>query len=133
MTSTDRLVIGACAIVATIVAIAIWKRPPARDASGRRIVPTALINWFALLGAAAIPFGLAGVSIIARGQNIGPAMVGMGLAVEGLVAFVLYALFWRLTKRPTISAGLAVTIPGVPLILVWLPQILRHVAGENPA
>ena len=131
MTSSDWRNIAAFAVVAIVVAIAIWKRPPARDASGRRNLPTVLINWFAVLGTAAIPIGLAGVSIIARGKNVGPAMLGIGLAAEGLVAFVLYALFWRLTNRPIISAGLAVTIPAVPLLLVWLPQILRHVAGAN--
>jgi hypothetical protein len=133
MTSTDRLVIAICVLIVVIVAIAVWRRPPARDASGERVPATLLINCFAVIGLIAIPLGFAGVSAIARGQHVGTLMIGLGLGAAGQGAFVLYALFWRLTKRPNLSATLALAIPATPLILIWIPQIIRHIGGANPA
>lgn len=133
MTSTDQIVLAICVLIVVIVAIAAWRRPPARDASGQRVPATLLINGFAAVGLIAIPLGFAGVSAIARGQHIGTLMIGLGLGAAGLGAFVLYALFWRVTKRPNLSATLALAIPASPVILVWVPQIIRHIGGETPA
>ena len=133
MTSTDRIVVAICMLIVAIVAVAVWRRPPTRSTSGQRVPETMVINGFAVLGAVAIPLGFAGVSAIARGQHVGTAMIGLGLGAAGLGAFVLYALFWHITKRPTTSAVLALTIPAIPLLTIWLPQIVRHIGGANPA
>lgn len=133
MTPTDRIVIAICALIVVVVVVAIRRRPPTRTSTGERVPATLLINAFAVLGVIAIPLGVAGVSAVARGQHVGTLMIGLGLGAAGLSAFVLYALFWRLTKRPTLSAAFALAIPAIPLVLIWVPQIVRHIGGATPA
>jgi hypothetical protein len=51
----------ALAVLATAGALAVWKRPAVRDATGRRLRPTTVVNAVLAIGIVAIPIGIAGV------------------------------------------------------------------------
>src|SRR5258708_7562273 len=72
----------ALAVIIVVGALAIWNRPPARDATGRRIRPTTVVNTVLVLGMLAIPIGIAGVGL-AGGRSAAPLVLGIGFAVFG--------------------------------------------------
>ncbi len=121
----------ALAVLAVVGALAVWKRPPTRDAAGRRSRPTTVVNAVLAIGIVAIPIGIAAVGLVS-GRNAATVVLGIGLAEFGLVAFVLYSFAWAVTKRATLSATVALTISAIVSISLAGPAFLDQLAGRNP-
>jgi hypothetical protein len=121
----------ALAVIIVVGALAIWNRPPARDATGRRIRPTTVVNAILVLGMVAIPFGIAGVGL-AGGRSAAPLILGIGFAVFALGAFPLYSFAWAVTKRPLLAATVALVVAGIAAASFSVPAFLDQLAGRNP-
>jgi hypothetical protein len=121
----------ALAVLAVIGALAVWKRPPTRDTTGRRLRPTTIVNAVAAVGIAAIPAGFLAVGLVG-GRNAATVVLGIGLAEFGFVAFALYSFVWAVTRRATLAATAALT--GAGIVAVWFagPAFLDQLAGRNP-
>lgn len=122
----------ALAVLAIVGALAIWKRPPTRDATGRRLRPTTVVNAVTGVGIAAIPIGIVAVGLVAGGGSAATVVLGIGLAVFGLLAFALYSLVWAATKRVTLAATVALAVAGVVALWFTVPAFLDQLAGRNP-
>ncbi len=119
------------AFIATVGVLAIWKRPPNMDETGRRLRPTTVVNTALAVGIGAIPIGIAGVGLVG-GRSAAPLILGIGFAAFGLGAFVLYSIVWALTKRVTLAATVALAVAGVAAVWLTAPAILDQLAGRNP-
>lgn len=120
------------AVIATVGALATWKRPPLRDETGRRLRPTTLVNTVFAVGIGAIPIGMAGVALVG-GRSAAPVILGIGFAAFGLAAFGIYSIVWAMTKRATLAATIALTLAGVAAVWITAPAILDQLAGRNPS
>jgi len=118
-------------VIVILGGLAVRKRPPARDATGRRIRSTTIVNSALAVGIVAIPIGLACVGLLG-GQSAAPLIVGIGLAGFGLLAFTLYSFVWVATKRATLAAAIALAVAGVATTWLAFPAILDQLAGRNP-
>ena len=121
----------ALAVIATAGAMAVWRRPPAADASGRRLRPTSIVNAALVIGIGAIPIGLAGAGLTG-GRSAATVVLGIGFAVFGLGAFALYSLTWALTKRAAPAAAMALAVAGAVAVWLTAPAFLDQLAGRNP-
>jgi hypothetical protein len=121
----------ALTVLVILGGLAVWKRPPTRDETGRRIRATMIVNSALAVGIVAIPIGLAAVGLLG-GQSAAPLIVGIGLAGFGLLASSLYSFVWVATKRATLAAVLALSGAGVVSAWLALPAILDQLAGRNP-
>jgi hypothetical protein len=121
----------ALAIIAIVGALAVWKRPPTRDATGRRLRPTTVVNAVTAVGIVAIPIGIAAVGPVG-GQTAATVVLGIGFAEFGLVAFALYSFVWAMTKRATLAATVALAVAGIVAIWLTVPAFLDQLAGRNP-
>jgi hypothetical protein len=122
----------ALAVLAIVGALAVWKRPPTRDTTGRRIRPTTIVNALTAVGIAAIPIGIIAVGLTAHDQNAASVVVGIGFAVFGLVGFALYSFVWAVTRRATLAATVALTVAGIVALWLAVPAFLDQLAGRNP-
>jgi hypothetical protein len=111
--------------------LAIRRRPPARDATGRRLLPTTIVQAALAVGIAAIPVGLLGVGLVG-GRSAAPVVLGIGVAGFGLGAFALYSLTWALTRRAALAATLALAAAGVGAAWLTVPAVLDQLAGRDP-
>ena len=118
-------------MIAMVGALAVWKRPPIKDQTGRTLRPTTVVNTVVAVGIVAIPIGIAGVGLTG-GQSAATVVLGIGFAGFGLGAFALYSFAWALPKRATLAATVILAIAGV--VAIWLtgPAFLDQLAGRNP-
>ena len=121
----------ALAILVVVGALAIRNRPPTRDATGRRLRPTTVVNSVMAVGIAAIPIGIAVVSLTG-GRSAAPVVLGIGVAEFGLIAFALYSFVWVATERATLAAAVALIVAGITSMLLAFPAFLDQLAGRNP-
>jgi hypothetical protein len=121
----------ALAILAILGALAVRKRPPTRDATGRRLRSTTVVNSVMVVGIAAIPIGIATIGLVG-GQSAATVVLGIGFAEFGLIAFALYSFVWVATRRATLAATVALIVAGIVSILLALPAFLDQLAGRNP-
>ena len=121
----------ALVILAIVGALAVWKRPPTRDATGRRRRPTTVVNAVTAFGIAALPIGILAVGL-AGGRSAAPVVLGIGLTVFGLVAFALYSLAWAATRRAALAATVALIVAGFAALWLAGPAFLDQLAGRNP-
>jgi hypothetical protein len=121
----------ALAMLATAGALAVWKRPPVRDATGRRLRPTTVVNAALAIGIVAIPIGIAGVGLVG-GRSAATVVLGIGFSAFGLGAFGLYSLAWALAKRATLAATVALAVAGVVAVWLTASAFLDQLAGRNP-
>jgi hypothetical protein len=119
------------AVLIAVVAVAVWTRPPTRDATGRQIRPTLVVNAVLALGLIAIPLGIAAAGLFG-GRSAAPLVLGIGLAEFGLGAFVLDSFAWALTKRATLAATVALVVAGIGAGWLSIPAFLDQLAGRNP-
>ena len=119
------------AIIAIVGVQAVRMRPPAREATGRRLRPTTVVNSILALGIAAIPGSLV-VTGLSGGRTAAPIVLGIGLAAFGVIAFAVYSFAWAATHRATPAAILAVTVAGIVSSWLVLPGFLDQLAGRNP-
>jgi hypothetical protein len=119
------------AVLIVVGAIAVWKRPPRKDAAGGLIRPTAVVNGALVAAIIAIPIGIVAVGL-AGGRSAAPLVAGIGVAEFGLGAFVLYSLAWAMTKRATLAAILAFGLAGIAAVWLSVPAFLDQLAGRNP-
>jgi asparagine N-glycosylation enzyme membrane subunit Stt3 len=121
----------ALTVLVVLGGVAVRKRPPTRDETGRRIRSTTIVNSVALIGIAAIPVGVAGIGLVG-GQSAAPVIVGIGVAGFGLIAFAVYSFIWVATKRTTFAAAIALSVAGLVSVWLVLPAFLDQLAGRNP-
>jgi hypothetical protein len=121
----------ALAVLAIVGALAVWKRPPSRDATGRRLRSTTVVNAVTAIGIAAIPIGIAAVGLVG-GRNASTVVLGIGFAAFGLVAFALYSVVWAVTRRGTLAATVALTAAGIGALWFTAPTFLDQLAGRGP-
>jgi membrane-bound metal-dependent hydrolase YbcI (DUF457 family) len=121
----------ALAVIIIVGALAIWKRPPTRDATGRRIRPTTVVNTVLAVGMIAIPIGIAAVGLIG-GRSAAPLVLGIGFAEFGFEVFALYSLAWAVTRRAKLAASLALVVAGIAATWLSVPAFLDQLAGRNP-
>lgn len=113
-------------------ALALWKRPPTMDATGRRVRPTTVVNAAAGIGIVAVPIGVAAVGLVPRGQSAATVVLGIGFAIFGFIAFALYSFVWAGTKRATLAATVALAVAGIVALWLAVPALLDQLAGRNP-
>jgi hypothetical protein len=121
----------ALAVLVIIGGLAVRKRPPTRDAAGRRIRATTVVNSVTAVGIAAIPLGVAAVGLVG-GQSAATVVLGIGFAEFGLIAFALYSFVWVVTRRTTIAATVALSVAGIVSVWLALPAFFDQLAGRNP-
>jgi asparagine N-glycosylation enzyme membrane subunit Stt3 len=121
----------ALTVLVILGVLAIRRRPPARDGTGRRMRSTTIVNSALALGIVAVPIGIAAVGLLG-GQSAAPLIVGIGLAGFGLMAFALYSFVWVATKRASVAAAVALSVAGVVSAWLVLPALFDQVAGRNP-
>jgi asparagine N-glycosylation enzyme membrane subunit Stt3 len=121
----------ALTVLVVLGGVAVRKRPPTRDETGRRIRSTTIVNSVALIGIAAIPVGFAGIGLVG-GQSAAPVIVGIGVAGFRLIAFAVYSFIWVATKRTTFAAAIALSVAGLVSVWLVLPAFLDQLAGRNP-
>ena len=121
----------ALAVIVVLGVLAVMNRPPTRDASGRRLRSTSAVNSVLAIGIAAVPIGIMAIGLVGN-QTAAPAVLGIGLAEFGLVAFALYSFVWVATKRTTLAAAVALIVAGIVFISFGLPAFLDQLAGRNP-
>src|SRR6266849_4793101 len=102
----------ALTVLIVVGALAVWKRPPARDTTGRRLRPTTVVNAVTAVGIAAIPIGVLAVGLVG-GQSAATVVLGIGMAEFGCIAFALYSLVWAVTRQATLAATAALTGAGI--------------------
>lgn len=122
----------ALTVLASVGALAVWKRPPTRDTAGRRLRPTTIVNVLTAVGIAAIPIGFIAVGVMAHYQNAASVVIGVGFAVFGLVAFALYSFLWTVTRRAVLAATVALMVAGIVALWIAVPAVLDQLAGRNP-
>jgi heme/copper-type cytochrome/quinol oxidase subunit 4 len=105
--------------------------PPTRDATGRRLRSTTVVNSVMAVGIAAIPIGIAAIGLVG-GRSAATVVLGIGFAEFGLIAFALYSFVWVATRRATLAATVALIVAGIVAILLALPAFLDQLAGRNP-
>jgi hypothetical protein len=121
----------ALAVILVLGVLAVMNRPPTRDATGRRLRSTTVVNSVLVIGLAAIPIGIAAIGLTG-GRSAAPIALGIGFAEFGLIAFALYSLVWAATRRTTLAAALALIVAGIVWFLLALPAFLDQLAGRNP-
>jgi hypothetical protein len=121
----------ALAVLIVVGALAVWNRPPMRDATGRRIRATTVVNSALIVGLIAIPIGIAVVGL-SGGRSAAPLVAGIGFTEFGLAAFVLYSFAWAVTKRPPLAATLALVVAGIAAAWFSVPAFFDQLAGHNP-
>jgi hypothetical protein len=111
--------------------LAIRRRPPARDPSGRRLLPTTVVHAALTAGIVAIPIGLVAVGLTG-GRSAVPLVIGIGVAAFGAGAFALDSLIWALTRRATLAAMLALAVAAMGAAWLTVPAVLDQLAGRDP-
>jgi hypothetical protein len=123
--------IVALAVLVLVGSVAIVNRPPARDATGRPVRPTLIVNALLGVGLSAIPLAFA-VAGVTGGRTAAPIVVGIAIALFGSLAFALYSFIWIAIQRATPAGALAITTAGFVSIALTLPRLLDQLAGRNP-
>ena len=122
----------ALAVLVCVGILAVWKRPPTRDRTGRRVRATSIVNGVTVMGLTAFPIGVVAVGPIGGNQNAATVVLGVGFAVLGTVAFALHAGLWRTTRRAPLSAAIALIVGAIVAVWFAAPALLDQLAGRNP-
>ena len=121
----------ALAVIVVVGLLAVWNRPPMRDATGSLVRPTLVVRTALVVGLIAIPVGIAGVGLIG-GRSAAPVVLAIGVAEFGLGALVLDTFAWVVARRATLAAIVAVVVAGIAAAWFTLPAFLDQLAGRNP-